>query len=202
VSYLDVHRLAQIERNLRPAHGFKMARGHFNQRPGEPAAKQGRQAIHLAGVVHRKAPLSAAVILIDMDEEPPRKNGLEQARQEAARQGLGFAVLLGCPSESIEACLLAALEPRTRQEEERIKEIRDARNLDFDPLEQAHRLSHKEGVPKSSKEILALLTQDDLRRQEEGLRRTEQDLLRSRGHGSGLTDFLDEVAQHLAPQLT
>jgi hypothetical protein len=197
-SYVDVHHLDALSRALnRERGGFQIQRGKFEGTPGENAAKLGRKAFAIGLELRRKqgGKLDAILLLMDMDEQPERRKGLEQARNEAHSKEPAVAMILGCPSESMEAWVLASLRLDTPEGQARLKACMAKHRLSTNPCEQAQLLSHKENVPRSSKQILATLIQNNPEEPELSLRTAPLSLLRQRGAQSGLANFMDELEQ-------
>jgi hypothetical protein len=81
---------------------------------------------------------------------------------------------------------------------DRLADLR--RELGFSPTMDAHRLdSNDEQAKRSSKRVLRILTLDDRDRERRCWTETPLETLRARGAAAGLSDFLDEVKQHLVP---
>lgn len=197
-NYADIHHLDPLAKELnRKRGGFHIQRGKFEGTPGEKAAKLGRKAFAI-GLELRKirgGELDAILVIMDMDNQPERKAGLDQARNEARNKEPTVTMILGCPSESMEAWGLASLHLDTTDGQDLLRRCMKEHLLTANPCEQAHLLSHKENVPRSSKAILGVLTRDNPEEPELSLRTAALSLLRERGAGSGLADFLDELKE-------
>lgn len=70
-----------------------------------------------------------------------------EGREERDRMELPFPTALGFPHECIEAWVIAGLQPSDLERSQEIAAMK------FDPFAHPERLSHKENVPKSAKDL-------------------------------------------------
>jgi hypothetical protein len=175
------------------ARSLRLPHGHFDGKPGAADAVMGRTAFVIARAIAKTEQLDAVVLTRDLDKQPERRIGLEQARAEAA-----LRIVLGCANIMREAWVLAGFEPEDEVEQDRLAAVRQA--LGFSPVDKAHELtSNDERAKRSPKRVLRELTLGDLDRQERCWRDTRLDTLRDRGEHSGLAEFLDEIKDLLVP---
>lgn len=167
--------------------------GHFGDEPAQPDAHAARRALLL---LKRLVPELQGVLLIrDDDRQPARRLGLEQARAHAAAE---LPVAVGLAHCNRECWVLAGFDPQDDAEQARLAELRG--ELGFDPRHRAHELSARKVEDKrNAKRVLAALTRGEPEREERCRSEMPLDVLRSRGAHSGLTEFLDEIRDLLAP---
>ncbi|MEQ8819514.1 MAG: hypothetical protein RLY93_04670 [Sumerlaeia bacterium] len=172
--------------------------GNFSGNKGKPDALTARKALIYLELC---MPRPKAVFLIrDSDGYPERKEGLEQARDEPSRRP--FEVIIGVAEPCREAWVLAGFVP---EEHEASKLSDEQRRLGFCPVERSHLLKPRENKQlkkgqssTSAKAVHAnLLPNPD--REAQCWRETPLPLLRERGHGCGLTAYLDELDTRLIP---
>ena len=169
-------------------------RGHFNGEPGLPDAKAARRSIRY--VLAKLDQVDAIVLIRDMDDQPERRDGMEQARSSLSES---IAVILGLANVERESWVVCGFEPRNTNEKEKLEQER--RNLGFDPCGQSERLTacKNDRAKRSPKRVLGFLTGDDLERQRECWVETPLSTLRERGQVNGLSDYLAEVETYLVP---
>jgi hypothetical protein len=196
-AYFDVHSLTKYVDELR----IRVPHGHFDGRPGAADAMMARTALAIARhlVKHGHA-IDAALLVRDMDDQPERATGLEQARAEA-RTWSAFQIVLGCADPMREAWVLCGFEPESDEERSRLDDLRQ--DLGFHPHEHAHQLTAKdEQARRSAKRVLRVLTADDRDREARCWTHAPLDVLRARGEPTGLRAYLLEIEQLLVPLVT
>jgi hypothetical protein len=198
-AFCDVHDLDSLARRLRWRGKFDISRGHFDGRPGDHAAKLGRKAIAVAKDLGHGRALNAVILAQDMDTDPSRCRGLNQAREEAESKGTSFPIVLACPKQCIEAWVLAAFEPSDAAARERHGHV--CKDLGFDPCLASQDLHHDHARHDGASAVLGTLTDGDQTCWESLLRTTPLDKLKPRGQENGLQRFLDEVAERFVPLL-
>jgi hypothetical protein len=179
-------------KKLAPEIGIRV-HGHFEGKPGEPDAVASRRAIlYLRHVI---PDLSAIVLVRDQDDQPERRGGIEQARR--GDHG-GVAILVGLAVVERECWVLCGFDPVDEAETALLDEER--RNLGFDPREQSHRLTacKDDRALRSPKRVLRALTREDRDRERPCWADTQLEVLRRRGSGNGLAEYLGEVRERLA----
>ena len=130
-------------------------------------------------------------------EASERRAGLEQARREAEKL-VALPIVLGRPDRMREAWVLAGFDAQSPEERDRLDHERQ--QLGFHPNLEAHRLTAADPLAKrSAKRVLAALTAGDRDREARCWTEAMLATLRARGVGSGLTEFLEEIEQRLAP---
>jgi hypothetical protein len=156
------------------------------------------RALNNAPNVDEVDKIVGVVLVWDMDgQASDRQLGLEQARTEAQRL-VPFQIILGRPDRMREAWVLAGFDPQSQDERARFDNERQ--QLGFDPSIHAHLLTAADELAKrSAKRVLAMLTGGEWEREEQCWTQAALATLCERGAGSGLADFLDEVAERLVP---
>lgn len=181
-------------KRLAAAAGIRV-RGHFDGRPGEPDAAAARRAIRF--VLHSFPSVDAIVLVRDQDDQPDRKDGLEQARKSATAQ---LEVVIGFAIVERESWVLAGFVPRDDDEKRRLLDER--KHLGFNPCEASHKLSacKDDKAKKNPKRVLSTLCAEDRERERQCWRETSLETLKARGEENGLVAFLNEVRSRLATQ--
>ena len=172
--------------------GFNM-QGHYDEEPAKPDAR----AAHRAVLYLRYAiPNLAGILLIrDQDNQPERREGLEQARREAK---LPLPIVVGLAVVERECWVISGFDPQDEVEQSRLAAERQT--LGFDPRVRSHELTacKDDRAPRSPKRVLRALCGGDPDRERRCWRETLLATLRIRGAENGLSAFLDEVRQKLA----
>ena len=169
-------------------------RGHFDGLPGEADAKAALRALRYFKL--RMGSLHGVLLLRDDDRDRSRRVGLEQARTSG--HGLVGQIVIGLAHCMRECWVVAGFDPADAGEIARLAEVRS--ELGFNPCSSPEALTAKdEAAKRSSKRVLDLLTRKDADREARCWTEAALDTLRSRGHETGLTPFLDEVRDRLIP---
>jgi hypothetical protein len=170
------------------------AHGHFDGAPGLPDAAAARRAILY--LLETIPGLGAIVLVRDQDDEPERRGGLEQARDQDRS---GVAIVIGLAVVERESWVMCGFEPRDDEETARLAAERSA--LGSDPRLHSHELTacKDDQAHRSPKRVLRQLSGADWERERACWLGTPLVLLRQRGEGNGLTAFLNEVRDGLAP---
>jgi len=171
--------------------------GPDHKRENLPDYAPTRKAILLSALL-RKDQFPAAIILIrDLDHQPERKEGMEQAR--AAERGR-LVVILAAPKHKREAWVLNGFICENEREQKELESIRQ--EVKLDPCLEAHRLryaSQTSRAERNPKEILQRLTDGSREREERCWTETPLSLLRERGAETNLKTYLTEIQESLLP---
>lgn len=184
-------RIKQLARDT----GIKVA-GHMDHQAAYPDAKAARRAIlYLEKIVDDVAGI---VLIRDQDDQPERRKGLEQARQE--HQGK-TPVVIGLAVVEREAWVISGFEPRNADEQSRLSQ--ESQTLGFQPQERSQELTacKDDNSKRSPKRVLQALTGGNFERERSCWNSTALELLRERGAENGLKPYLEEVREHLAPRI-
>ncbi len=167
--------------------------GHFGGVRGEPDAKAAWR--ELTYIRARMENVHAILLIRDMDDQPERRQGLEQARNEHAEH---VVVVVGCANPKRECWVLSGFDAEDEYEQERFEAERQ--NLGFDPCVQSHLLSAtNEQAKTSAKRVFATLSEGVREREQRCWQRTALAVLIARGEQNGLAEYLREVRERLVP---
>jgi hypothetical protein len=172
------------------------ARGHFDGEPGEADAAAARRAILY---LKETIPDPNAILLIrDQDDQPERRDGLDQARRQDHG---GTVILVGLAVVEREAWVISGFDPQNEEESARLDAERQA--LGFNPCERSHELTacKNDQATRSPKRVLRQLSRDDRDRERWCWMNTPLEHLRKRGGENGLSAYLHEVRSLLAPSI-
>jgi hypothetical protein len=145
------------------------------------------------------APITALLLLRDLDNQPERRDGIQTAVQESDG-ALPFAVIIGTANPEAKAWLLNGFVPQGSGEATCLEQL--CRELSLDPVREPDRLRGDRRRPDSQRDIkavLARLTGDDRAREERCLTETPLNVLAERGTTSGLCAFLFDLHAQLLP---
>jgi hypothetical protein len=168
--------------------------GHFDGKPGFADAAAARRAIEY--LLTAFPDLKAIVLLRDQDDEPERKAGLEQARNQ---DHSGIPVVIGLAVVERECWAVSGFEPRDEGESFRLDTEKSS--LGFDPRLRSHELTacKDDNAVHSPKRVLGKLTENNRDRERHCWKETSLAVLRERGGENGLGTYLHEVRERLAP---
>lgn len=171
--------------------------GHFDGKRGLPDAQAARRAI---AYVRKEVGLVDALLLTrDADDHAIRKRGLDQARNTDSH---GYAIIMGVAICERESWVVSGFQAINDAEAGRLQE--ETQRLGWNPCLKSHQLTagKDDTATKSPKRVLAALVGHDWARQRACWVDTPLAILRQRGIGNGLADFLQEVADRLVPLIT
>ncbi len=187
--------------SVRAALGVRPPLGRFSGERGAPDALAARTALAIARHLRGARPpqrIDAVVLVRDLDDQPERRDGLEQARTEARGHVPEMPVLIGAAFPEIEAWLIEGFEPESKEEESLLAQLRQ--EIGFDPRMRTSALAAKHDHDrKGCKRVLRVLTQASADRTERCIRETPLDVLTERGVASGLAQLLAEAESVLLP---
>src|SRR5271157_1512147 len=166
--------------------------GFFDGERAEPDARAARRAILY--LQHEIPELAGILLIRDQDDQPERREGLEQARREAR---LPLPVVVGLAVVERECWVTNGFDPLDEAEESRLAAER--RTLGFDPRMRSEELTacKNNSATRSPKRVLRVLCGGDPDRERRCWCETPMAILRHRGAENGLGTFLDEVRQEL-----
>lgn len=170
------------------------AHGHFDEKPGEADAAAARRAIlYLLATIPE---LKAVLLIRDQDDQPERRIGLDQAR---GQDHSGTVIIVGLAVVERECWVISGFDPQDEAETARLEAERTT--LGFNPCERSHELTacKNDHAPRSPKRILRQLSGNSGDRERRCWTDTPLDRLRERGSGNGLTSYLHEIRDRLAP---
>ncbi|MDB9439113.1 hypothetical protein PN450_20470 [Dolichospermum lemmermannii CS-548] len=158
------------------------------------------KVLNLVRFLQRIRQIKAVIFIRDLDNQPERKEGIEQARSEHINKTPKLEIVIGAADPKREAWVLNGFIPSNQQEKQIIEEIKN--KLSFDPSIESHRLratSEKEPERiRNVKVVVEQLTGNDMEREKLCWEKTKLKHLRERGVHTGLTDYICEVEERLA----
>ncbi len=146
--------------------------------------------------------VDAIVLIRDVDDEPERIDGLNQAKNRFNVGNRPFRVIVGAARTKRECWVLAGFLPADERENRLFEEERQY--LGFDPTTRSHELTAKNKATqdkRSAKRVLTKLTQGNSSREEECWTITPLEQLRSKGESNGLAEYLDQIEEVLVPMI-
>jgi hypothetical protein len=177
---------------------FPKIRSHGKLKTDGQAA---RKVIKLISFLRYKLKrnIKAVIFIRDLDNQPERRNDVEQARLE--QEDKSFKVIIGMADRMRESWVLNGFIPLNLGEEQILQEIKDG--LTFDPCKDSQRLrSNSFEHPdreRNPKVVVKRLTDDNRLREQKCWEETSLELLRQRSENTGLTDYLNEIEERLTP---
>lgn len=178
--------------------GIRRFHGHFGALRNEPADPDAIAAQRMLTILDQCNDRPDVVVLLrDSDGDLRRKSGLEQARSEPVWR---FPIIIGLAHTKRECWALAGFEAKDDVERETLLQLRP--ELGFDACEHPEKLdAQQDRARRSAKRVLSQLTNNNRERERRCWTETSLDVLRKRGGGTGLTEYLIELEQKLVPLL-
>jgi hypothetical protein len=137
-------------------------------------------------------------LLRDSDNKLERRDGLNQARAEWEREGPNVAIIIGLAHPARECWVLVGFSPENDAEKSRLAKAH--KELGFDPTQMPERLNaHEASDLRNRKRVLTDLTNGDFERERWCWQPPKLAVLKDRGAGVGLSDYLEEVRLRLVP---
>lgn len=188
---------AQLEQNYRAPRFL----GHSRNK--KPYKADGAIACKILNFIRflqgKNSSIRAAIFIRDLDNQPDRREGLEQARQDRSNNTLEIAI--ATPNPNREAWVLNGWLAANSEEKTALAKLKA--ELTFDPCTESHRLrfSSRTGSDRTRdpKRVLARLTLDNRERERKCWQETSLVELRKRGEQTYLTAYLQEIKERLAP---
>jgi hypothetical protein len=178
-------------------------RGHGKTGPLKADGAAADKVLKLTDSLHRKKnrQIKAVLLIRDLDNQPDRRRGLEQAREEHCDRQPTIEIVIGTADRMREAWVLNGFIPTDSAEKKILVEI--IKQLSFDPCKEAHRLrstSFEEPLRnRNPKIVVDKLTKNDSSREQQCWEETELAHLHTTGIKTGLTAYLKEIEQRIAP---
>jgi hypothetical protein len=177
-----------------------------NQSDNQPLKADGAaalQVLQLAALLQKNRQIAAVLLIRDLDNQPDRRLGLEQAREEFNQRSSSIVTIIGTADSKREAWVLNGFDPLNDIEEATLAELRN--DLGFDPVLEAHRLRSvsRQGMDRirNVKVVIERLIGNNSARETQCWTSTALDLLRQPGIHTGLTAYLQEIEDQLVPIL-
>jgi len=157
--------------------------------------------LNLVRFLQKTRNIKAVIFIRDLDNQPERREGIEQARSEQIDRQPKLEIVIGTADRMREAWVLNGFIPLNQEEKRILEEIKT--KLNFDPCEESHRLrSNSFEEPdriRNPKIIVEQLTGGKMEREQQCWEETSLEHLRKRGIHTGLTDYIHEIEQRLTP---
>jgi hypothetical protein len=173
--------------------------GHSKGVPLKADGAASIKVLNLVRFLQRIRQIKAVIFIRDLDNQPERKEGIEQARSEHINKTPKLEIIIGAADPKREAWVLNGFIPSNQQEEQILEEIKN--QLSFDPCIESHRLrATSEKEPERMRNVKVVVEQLTGNMEREKLCWEETNLkhLRERGVDTGLTDYICEVEERLA----
>ena len=149
----------------------------------------------------QKRDIKAVIFMRDLDNQPERREHIEQARSEQIDRQPKLAIIIGTAERMREAWVLNGFIPSNQDEEQILKEI--TTQLKFNPCEESHRLrSNSLTEPdrlRNPKVVVEKLTGGKMEREQQCWEDTPLEFLRKKGVHTGLTAYINEIEERLIP---
>ena len=148
----------------------------------------------------QKRDIKAVIFMRDLDNQPQRREHIEQARLEQIDTQPKLAIIIGTPDKMREAWVLNGFIPSNQDEKQILKEI--TTQLTFNPCEESHRLRNSLTEPdrlRNPKVVLEKLTGGRMEREQQCWEETPLEYLREKGDHTGLTAYIEEIEERLIP---
>jgi len=149
----------------------------------------------------QKRDIKAVIFMRDLDNQPKRREHIEQARLEQIDRQPKLAIIIGTPDRMREAWVLNGFIPSDPDEEQILKEI--TTELTFNPCDESHRLrSNSLTEPdrlRNPKVVVEKLTGGRMEREQQCWEETSLEYLREKGDRTGLTAYIKEIEERLIP---
>lgn len=191
-----------VERAKESGHSVPKFLGHSKTGALKSDGASAWKVLNLVRSLQKRNRLLKAVIFIrDLDNQPNRKEGINQARLEHINLQPKLEIVIGVADRMREAWVLNGFVPLNSRESQILNEIR--LGLDFDPCNDAQKLrstsSEEPDRERNPKVVVEKLTGGDRLREQKCWEETNLNDLRERGGRTGLTDYLHEVKERLTP---
>ena len=180
-------------------------RGHHSQ--GIPLKADGAASIKVLNLVRylqKTRQIRAVIFIRDLDSQPERREGIEQAREQHINKLPTLEIVIGTANPKREAWVLNGFTPSNQQEEEILEQIK--MQLRLDPCTESNKLRSTSLVGsdriRNPKVVVEQLTNNNMQREQQCWEDTSLQLLRERGVDTGLTDYICEVEERLSPILS
>ena len=144
--------------------------------------------------------VDAIILIRDVDDQPERVDGLNQAKTRFGAGNRPFKVIVGAARTKRECWVLAGFLPVDESENRLFDDERQY--LGFDPTTRSHELTAKNNEnedKRSAKRVLRKLTQGSAVREEECWTQAPLERLKTKGQSNGLADYLKQVEEVLVP---
>src|SRR4028118_2424855 len=187
------------ESGFQPARFFR--RDYPRQKTLQPDAANTIKIINLVSYLQKTRNIKALLLIRDLDNQPQRRQGIEQARSEHINRPPKLEIVIGTADRMREAWVLNWFIPFNQQEKQILQEI--TTELTFNPCDESHRLrSNSLTEPdrlRNPKVVVERLTGGRMEREQQCWEETPLEYLREKGVDTGLTAYIKEIEERLIP---
>jgi hypothetical protein len=169
---------------------------------GVPLKADGAASIKVLNLVRflqRTRQIKAVLFIRDLDNQPERKEGIEQARSEHINKKPKLEIIIGAANPKREAWVLNGFIV-SNNEKVILEDIK--KKLSFDPCIEPERLrstSEKDTeIIRNVKFVVEQLTGKNMEREKQCWEETSLEILRTRGVNTGLAAYLQDVEERLS----
>ncbi|MEG4486418.1 hypothetical protein [Microcoleus sp. D2_18a_B4] len=193
----------QIIHNLQQSLGFRPPRylGHGKDGALKADGAAAIKILNLVRFLQKTRQIKAVILIRDLDNQPQRREGIEQARSEHINRQPKLEIIIGTADRMREAWVLNGFIPSNQEEEQILQEI--TAQLTFNPCNESHKLrsnSWKEPDRiRNPKVVVEKLTGGKMEREQQCWEETSLELLRKNGVNTGLTAYINEIEERLIP---
>lgn len=193
----------QIIDNFQQSLGFRPPRylGHRKDGALKADGAAAIKIINLVRFIQKTRQIKAVLLIRDLDNQPQRREGIEQARSEHINRQPKLEIIIGTADRMRESWVLNGFIPSNQEEERILQEI--TTQLRFNPCEKSHRLrSNSLTEPeriRNPKVVVEKLTGGRMEREQQCWEDTPLKHLREKGVQTGLTAYIHEIEERLIP---
>ena len=180
--------------------GFRLPRfiGH-SQKSLKADGAASMKILNLVRFMQKTRQIKAVIFIRDLDNQPERRQGIEQARLEHIKGQPQLEIIIGTANPKREAWVLNGFISSNQEEEQVLKDI--ITKLSFDPCRESHRLRSNSGEEperiRNSKVVVEMVTGGKMEREQQCWEETPLEHLRERGVDTGLTAYILEIEERL-----
>ena len=178
-----------------------LGRRRSNSTPLKADGAAAIKILNLVRFLQKERAIKAVLLIRDLDNQPERREGLEQARMQDIDRKPKLEIILGTANRMREAWVLNGFVPVNSQEEQRLAKIKQ--QLTFDPCTESEKLRSTSREDRdrlrNPKVIVEQLTGQEMERERQCWEETSLMILRERGVETGLTDYIREIEERLVP---
>ncbi|MBE9040907.1 hypothetical protein IQ235_08960 [Oscillatoriales cyanobacterium LEGE 11467] len=197
--------IKKIVQNFQDTSQFRPPRFLGRRRTNNtPLKADGAAAIKILNLVYflqKERAIKAVFLIRDLDNQPERREGLEQARMQDIDRKPKLEIVLGTANRMREAWVLNGFIPANSLEEQLFAKIKQ--QLAFDPCTESEKLRSTSREDRdrlrNPKVIVGELTATDMERERQCWEETSLMILQERGKNTGLTDYIREIEERLVP---
>ncbi len=193
----------QIIDNFQESLGFRPPRylGHRKDGALKADGAAAIKILNLVRFIQKTRNIKAILFIRDLDNQPERREGIEQARSEHIDRQPKLAIIIGTADRMREAWILNGFIPSNQEEKLILQKI--ATELTFNPCDEPHKLRsnswEKPDRIRNPKVVIEKLTGGKMEREQQCWEETNLEHLRKKGVDTGLTAYICEIEERLIP---